>query len=250
MKLLKIKQEKQQIWLEIRKYDPVLAGEIKVDPLPFSEMQKLIKSPDTAILSFYTTKTDTHIFIITQNAIKLFTCEGEGIENLQNWLSENWLQNYINNYQNWLDNINNILTELSQKLKLNQLIDQHLNDIQELIIIPHLSLHLIPFSALPIAEGKYLGDRFLIRYTPSSQILQFCDDRKPIETNLNYGTVEDATNDLPCASFEGDQIANLYNIPAQFRLQGKENATCENYRELMEKVNIIHSCHHAKFNLK
>jgi CHAT domain-containing protein len=257
-----LNKEKQKIWLEIRKFDPVLAGEIKVDPLPFSAMQKLIKSPDTAILSFYTTKTDTHIFIIKQpsppaplpqgegcNGIYLYTCEGEGLDNLQNWLSENWLQTYINNYQNWLYNINNILTKLSQKLKLNQLIDQHLNDIQELIIIPHLTLHLIPFSALPIAEGKYLGDRFLIRYTPSSQILQFCDDRKPIETNLNYGTVEDATNDLPCASFEGDQIANLYNIPAQFRLQGKANATCENYRELIEKVNIIHSCHHAEFNL-
>ena len=43
------------------------------------------------------------------------------------------------------------LAELSQRLQLQQLIDNYLQDIEELIIVPHLYLHQIPFAALPIS---------------------------------------------------------------------------------------------------
>ncbi|NES66642.1 MAG: tetratricopeptide repeat protein, partial [Okeania sp. SIO2D1] len=42
------------------------------------------------------------------------------------------------------------LQQLSQRLQLNQLISQHLSGIKELIIVPHLALHQIPFAALPM----------------------------------------------------------------------------------------------------
>ena len=45
-----------------------------------------------------------------------------------------------------------IYLELSQRLQLQYLVTTHLKDIEELIIIPHLYLHQIPFTALPIAN--------------------------------------------------------------------------------------------------
>src|SRR5919202_1281338 len=89
-----LEAEKLQIWEQLRRLDPVLAGEIKVDAPNFVQMQKLIDQPTSAILSFYTTPNDIHIFILRQNQISLHTCPGQGIENLQGWISQNWLQPY------------------------------------------------------------------------------------------------------------------------------------------------------------
>jgi tetratricopeptide (TPR) repeat protein len=89
-----LEAEKLQIWEQLRRLDPVLAGEIKVDAPNFVQMQKLIDQPTSAILSFYTTAQNLHIFILRQNQITLHTCPDQGIEPLQGWISQNWLQPY------------------------------------------------------------------------------------------------------------------------------------------------------------
>jgi CHAT domain-containing protein len=274
-----LEAEKLQVWEQLRRFDPVLAGEIQVTPLKFADIQKLIDQPTTAILSFYTTNTDTHIFVLRQNKITLHTCTGQGVETLQNGIFQNWLMPYVSDRKIWESQINTILSELSQRLQLPELISKHLEGIEELIIVPHLLLHQIPFAALPIVRenltppcppspllagdrsvseelgerSKYLGDKFLIRYTPSCQILEFCHQRGNVETfqatSLQYGTVEDAEDNLPCASFEGEQIAQLCDIRQERRLIGSTQATCNNYRQLVQKIQVLHSCHHAQSRL-
>jgi len=256
-----LEAEKLEIWEQLRCLDPVLAGEIKVDAPNLVQMQKLIDQPTTAILSFYTTAQALHIFILRQNQITLHTCPDQGIEPLQGWISQNWLQPYAASCHpnrpksereqlraEWISQISPFLTELAQRLQLTDLIAKHLNGIEELIVVPHLLLHQIPFAALPIQhpEHHYLGDKFLIRYTPSCQVLEFCKQRGEVTENFTYGTVEDATNDLPFASFEGEQIAQLHQISSERRLRGSSQATRDNYRKLAEQIQVLHSCHHAE----
>ncbi|MEH2149488.1 hypothetical protein [Nostoc sp.] len=90
-----LEAQKQQVWENLRREDPVLAGEIQVNPLSLSEIQNLINQPNTAILSFYTTNSDTHIFAVQQNQITLHTCTGEGLDKLQGWIEQNWLLPYL-----------------------------------------------------------------------------------------------------------------------------------------------------------
>ena len=252
-KIASLETAKKEIWEQVRREDPILAGEIQVKPLILSEIQQLIDHPKTAILSFYTTNSDTHIFIITQKEIYLHTSTGEGLETLQNWIAQNWLSNYIHHPEKWESEMERFLHELAERLQLSKIINQYLHDIEELIIEPHLLLHQIPFAALPTGEyQEYLVDIFLIRYTPSCQILDFChqnQNKKLLNLDiqdLQYGTVEDATDDLHCARWEGEQIAKMYNIPSEKRLIGSSQATVENYRKLAEQVQILHSCHHAE----
>jgi len=247
--IAEMEADKQQIWEQIRRLDPVLAGQIQVSPMDLSSIQQLIKLPTTAILSFYTTLDDTHIFVIRQNKITLHTCTGLGLDTLQQSIMTPWLEQYINNKNTWKEQFSGLIAKLAEFLKLNDLITQHLKSIEELIFIPHLGLHQIPFSALPIAESQYLGDKFLIRYVPSCQILEFCHNRPTIGSYLNYGIVEDATEDLPYASWEGEQLATLYNIPNHQHLKGSQQASVSNYRELLQKVQVIHSSHHAQSRL-
>ncbi|MHC5763533.1 CHAT domain-containing protein, partial [Nostoc sp.] len=220
-----LEAEKQQIWEQMRRLDPVLAGQIQVSPMNLSSIQQLIKVPTTAILSFYTTSNDTHIFIIRQNQITLHTCTELGFETLQSSILTHWLGQYVHHKDTWKEQFSFLIAELAEVLKLDDLIAQHLKNIDELILVPHLALHQIPFAALPIAESQYLGDKFLIRYVPSCQILEFCHNRPSVSSLMNYGIVEDGTEDLPYASWEGGQLANLYDIPDNQRLKGSQEAS-------------------------
>ncbi|NER08301.1 MAG: CHAT domain-containing protein, partial [Okeania sp. SIO3C4] len=95
-----------------------------------------------------------------------------------------------------------------------------------------------------------LGEKFLIRYAPSCQILEFCHERGEVETTTwQYGIVENAEDNLPFAGFEGEQISQLFNIPETNRLRGKTQATRSNYQQLANTVQLLHSCHHASFRL-
>jgi CHAT domain-containing protein len=262
----RLEAQKQQIWEELRKSDFVLTAQKQVSAPNFDEMKQLIDQPTTAILSFYTTGNDTHIFVLRKNQITLHTCTGQGLATLLPWIFRNWFNTYIDIDSSdrsktkeereqqialWISQFNPFLTELKDRLQLNDLIAQHLGGIKELILVPHLLLHQIPFAALPIENGQLLGDKFLIRYAPSCQVLEFCNKREPVEGIFSYGTVEDATDDLPIASFECEQIAQLYNIPDRLRLKGGSQATVQNYRQLVQgqKVQVLHSSHHASSRL-
>ena len=69
-----------------------------------------------------------------------------------------------------------------------------------------------------------MGDRFVLRYAPSCQILKYCHDREPINHPQKAGTVADATSDLVYARFEceiiGQTLRILLTIGTGFLLAG------------------------------
>ncbi|MBD1922851.1 CHAT domain-containing protein [Microcoleus sp. FACHB-831] len=284
-KIKELEVEKQQAWLKIRSKDEVLAGQLQPDPLSFEDMQKLIPDAETAILNFYTTGEHTHIFILRQNQLtQLHTCEGQGYETLQNWILNNWLIPYKENPTAWQNKIVEFLSELANRLQLKKLIEKHLKDIKELIIIPHLSLHQIPFAAVPLndipipqietasdktrgrkpqtppsktefktesktppQQPEYLSDKFRLRIVPSCQILNFCHQRGNLKPTT-MGIVENATGDLVCAGYECETLATMHEVTQDSRLQYQQ-ATIGNYQNLLDRVQVLHSSHHAESDL-
>jgi CHAT domain-containing protein len=258
--IAQLEADKQEIWKQLRRHDPVIAGQVKVDTLPFAQMQALIaEQPHTAILYFYSTTTATLVFIVQANSIALHKCPDFGRDAINTFLFENWQQPYITVKPIWCEQMPTVLAQLAQHLQLNQLLKDHIPEhIQELIIVPHFYLHQIPFAALPInlsnsprlsGEGlgersPFLSDRYKLRTISSLQILQYCQNREAIATQ-NYATVENATNDLPFAGYEGEQVAKIFDVPRDRRLQRQTEATKDNYRHLLANSNSILSSHHA-----
>jgi CHAT domain-containing protein len=246
-----LEAQKQAVWRKIWTLDPELAAKQQIVPIDLATIQGLITTPNTAILSFYTTDDDTHIFIITQKGEpQIHTCKGQGWQQFQSWLGEVWLGSYYNNKSNWLAQIPTNLLAIAEKLELNTLVSK-LDGITELIIIPHLYLHQIPFAALPLLGGL-LGDKFTIHYTPSCQILKYCHDRPPLD-QTQHGTIENADGTLPGAEFEGAFVANLFELPDRYRLQGRTQATIAGFQSLMEQterpVTNLHFASHAQSRL-
>jgi CHAT domain-containing protein len=246
-----LEAQKQYLLEELSRYDAVSAQLVEISPPDITQIQtELLDRPDVALLSFYTTTQDTHILIVRSNSIQCFTCSGQGLEQLQRLLFDEWVLPYINDRVSWEQNMPQHLQQLAEKLELDRLVAEHLQNIRELILIPHLLLHMIPFAALPLnGNPQYLGDRFLLRYAPGCQVLKFCTDRNELPSQQKYGTVENTTEDLPFSAIEGEAIAQIFQIEEINRLRGSQQATRDAYKQLLARVNFVASCHHAQSRL-
>ena len=107
---------------EIQSLDAILARQLEADFIKFDQIQELVQDETTALLSFYSTDENTYILILRSDGVQVQTCAGEGIKTLQNWLAENWLKPYQNNPLQWRSQMIYLLPELAERLQLNQLI--------------------------------------------------------------------------------------------------------------------------------
>ncbi len=281
----KLEKKKQEIWHKIRRADPLIAQQVQVEAIDFQDIVKLLPDLETAILSFYNTGDQTYIFILRRTLqeakISLHHCSNLDYLKLEELLDKKWLTLYQNNKNLWREALSDNLKTISQHLALEKLINDHLLEIKELIIIPHLGFHHIPFSALPLnlddvvmanvsprsessrltvknsikfktaqisLHQKCLGDLFRIRIVPSCQILKHCVERSEIQ-NPVYGVVEDATENLKFPNLEISNLKKLEKISSKNHLKGKREATVKNYKALLKRVENIHSSHHAYSDL-
>ena len=181
------------------------------------------------------------------------------------------------------------LAELSQRLQLQQLIDKHLQDIEELIIVPHLYLHQIPFAALPISPkvasnpettapvlqtaGKTRNYRDwntdTSDTTPTTPINidnnEYLSDRFRIRVVpscqiLDFCHQREAVKTKTVGIVE-NATGDLHFTPEECRQLAElynvpperhlkeKQATIANYLKLAQQVNILHSSHHASSDI-
>jgi len=123
-----------------------------------------------------------------------------------------------------------------------------------LIIVPHQSLHYVPFAALTDGQ-RYLMDDFSITYLPNASMLQFLpdsDETPTFDTALILGNPASDTADefdnpltnLPNAALSAQIIAGLFDTTP---LIG-EAATETVVRDNVSAANILHLGAHGRFN--
>lgn len=305
--------------------DSRFAEQIQPPRLDREKLQALVPDTQSAIVSFFTTQEDTHIFIVKKTGdIQILTCSGQGINQLQLYIRNNWLLPYFNQnlaqnflagkrlkrrYQEidkveietirdkqlsyndkdvvkitlttetdpiildskltdnflqateyirykihkvWETKIKQVTKNLSQRLEIDKLVNDYIKDeIKQLILVPHLDLHIIPLSILPIqntqSEGLTLGDKYMIRTLPSCLILKFCSENEPVAITKT-AIVENATDDLSYTLYECHKVKEIYQPSRQIKqLTGSEEVTIHNYLHLLEKeqINHLHTSHHA-----
>ncbi|AFZ25074.1 hypothetical protein Cylst_2881 [Cylindrospermum stagnale PCC 7417] len=196
-------------------------------PITFNEIQNLLDN-ETAIIQFYIFNDCFRAFIITRTNDKpeIWQSATEDLEKLKNWI-DIYLDLYDKNKDQWVEKLNNQLTELGQILHLEQIISLVPPRCQKLILIPHRRLHLLPLHALPLAQQKYLFDKFPngVSYAPSCQLLRHAQNQaqnlepSPIAGTIGVGfqaelsnlfAIQNPTNDLTFTDIEVETIAALF----------------------------------------
>jgi len=148
-------------------------------------------------------------------------------------------------------------TRLLQQLYQNLLapLDSYLNGYQKLIIVPHASLHYLPFHALADAAGCYLLERFEeISYLPCASLWNIChqraaelqNDLHPLSTLIMSYSNQGA---LPFTNQEGQLLAELLTANHQhsYRHYREQEATQARFVAEARQYKLIHLATHAQF---
>lgn len=119
---------------------------------------------------------------------------------------------------------------------------RNLLGVQNLVIIPHASLHYVPFHAL-FDGDRYLIDAHAVSYAPSATIFAFCQQKKSRESGrpLVFG-IPDAR--APLIADEARAVAGI--LPDAELLLGAE-ASQDALREKGRASRLIHIATHGTF---
>jgi CHAT domain-containing protein/Flp pilus assembly protein TadD len=201
-----------------------------------------------------------------KNCSPLLVGEGQGerffyppslrqLIDFENWI-ETWKKDYQNNPQTrWREEMSQRLNQLAKILNIEGIL-QHLKQVNQLILIPHRDLHLLPLDALfnlPTIEGEAqkVRENFTITYLPSIKVGL---DRKkakqnphPRQPKISLFSVENPTDDLKFASLESELVSKLYPNPHTL---SKSQATLTAVKEtLSQGVDVFHFIGHSEHNL-
>jgi len=217
---------------------------ISVEPSRLSEIQKLITAKD-AVIEYWIGEKKLVIWVITNNNItsKIFDT-GAGI-----------IEEMVSNYRRLIgpgsrQRGQHLLTDLYNILISP--IESEIDAYESLHIIPHRSLHFLPFQALIDVNGSFLIEKYDISYAPSSSVLRHCSLKKHNIANEFLGmALGDISlgnfSSLPGTKAELKQIIQLYpGASAKY-----ENEASETYLKTMAtNYNILHLATHGLMDSK
>jgi len=212
---------------------------ISVEPSRLCEIQELLAEKN-AIIEYWLGKEKSVIWVITNKTI-IAKILNTGADKIKESVSD--CRALIKTNKNKL-----LLAELYNTLISP--IESEINGYESLYIIPHRSLHFLPFQALIDTSGTYLIEKFDVSYAPSSSVLKQCS---LIKRDINDDFLGMALGDMSIGNFsplpgtkaEINQIVQLYpGATAKY-----ENETSETYFKTEAKNhNIIHLATHGSLD--
>ena len=175
--------------------------------------------------------------------------------------------NYVTNLKKpdqWIDELSDRLKSLSEILHIDELLNHLPPKCQQVILIPHRYLHLLPIHALPIKtdtwqkfnpnstpnQENYLFECFTkgVRYAPSCQTLLMLQNRDRRNFSQLFA-IQNPTKELHYADLEVQAILNYFDSNSRKVFAHKE-ATKANITltEYLNNAHCIHFSCHGTFN--
>ena len=209
----------------------------------------------TAIIEwFITDKIQT--FIVRKNCQPVvLPGTNDDVQSLTNWTNI-YLRDYYNQKDEWRLKLNSRLEDLAKILDLDRILEQLPQEVDQLILVPYLGLHLFPLHALPInsqqgkAKSQILLDCFSagVSYVPSCQLLQLAQTReRPDFTHLF--AVQNPTDDLSYTNLEVEAIKSFFQTAEVLASQDASEAAVKVNQNLITAHCSHFSCH-GYFNLE
>ncbi|MDJ0578781.1 CHAT domain-containing protein [Crocosphaera sp.] len=252
-----LQQQFDQVLEEIIELDPAYALTQAVQPIRYPEIIDQI-GDRTAIIEWYLTDQGFYTFLITKNSqqAEVWQFTSAEREQLDQWQRDYFADYHQDKYYHWGNTLESRLEELANLLQLKSILEKIPDNCNQLILVPHSYLHLLPLNALPIDVDQCLLDKFTdgVRYAPSCQLLQLSQKRSqadvPGDRDRGLFAIQNPTQDLNFASVEVKAIQQYFDD--SFVLEEK-NATKAAWKKKktqkeLQAANFIHFSCHSYFN--
>ncbi|NEQ64363.1 MAG: tetratricopeptide repeat protein [Symploca sp. SIO2D2] len=205
-------------------------------------------SDRTAIVEFYITTDKLLIFIITKQTQQPIALSPDlvDLKKLETW-ANSYLKAYSSKKAHWQRRLTTRLNLLVKILHFDEIIELIPTECDQLTLIPHRFLHLLPLHALPLAGNSSLFERFPqgVSYAPSCQLLQLAQTKERPEFTHLFA-VQNPTGDLSYTDIEVETIKSYFRTS---NLLKQQVATKEAIDET--SLNTFHCAHfscHGYFN--
>ncbi len=217
---------------------PGLAALISVRTPGLQEIRRLLQ-PDETLLLYHLSRDQLHVFTLTATDVRVQSGPAAGLEEEIARLRQDMTEQ--------APGTDTRLQRLYQRLIPAGLSTRGTRIPGKLLIVPHKSLHYVPFAALRDARG-YLIEHWAIRLLPSAGVLPFLPPSQPgygdqlvILGNPDLG---DSSQDLPSAGEEAQAIASQTGSPyLLLRAAASESA----FRNAAGKASALHIASHGEF---
>jgi len=222
---------------DLQEKAPELATLVSVTTPSTTEIQSKIKDDET-LLEYYCAGNDWYVFIVTDKTIVAQNLPVADLEKNIDVLRKNIATRNLPEFNQYSRTLyRQIFTLAAPTIKT-----------KKLIIVPHGSLHYLPFAALSNGD-EYLIDRFSIRMLPSASVLSFLTERAKQEDRgaLIFGNpkLNDPTYDL---KFAQDEALAIGRIIPRSKVLLRSEASKTNLQNYGSKYSVIHLAVHGVFD--
>lgn len=220
---------------------------IREMPLAPSDIQSELPE-DTVLVEYFVARDQITAFVITQNDVHSFVAitSISEIHTLMEKLAFQFSKfqygsaYYERHRDVLLQNTQEILDSLGQQLIAP--LWREASSAKTIIIVPHGSLHALPFQAVRI-NGKYLIETHAISVAPSAAVLKFCWE-KPIDIegkSLLVGIPDERLTHV------AQEIQALSGLLRDTEILLGEQATFERVQQAASSSAILHLATHGLF---
>jgi CHAT domain-containing protein len=254
---------------------PQLKQTQKVEYTPFSQIGEKLSDDNTTIIQWYILASDQKFcaFIYNRQSYQPYVWESS-FEDLKNLLElfREYFRSYNSNPDQWRYQLPKYLERLAKILQIDDLVNylyKNHQNCQQVILIPHLYLHLFPIHALPVkseiwqkfnsnktvsSDTHYLFECFTkgIRYAPSCQILLMLEKRLKDRNYSKFDhlfAIQNPTSNLIGANLEVKAIAKYFDaVDILVNQDAEKEKIIDN--NLTSIAHCVHFSCHGTFKLE
>jgi CHAT domain-containing protein len=239
-------QEIARALREIANEDSEYVSLQQVNVVELEEVQQFI--PDgTTLVEYFITQQELIAFVISRHAARTIRrlASPEQVRALQQRLSfqlDKFLlgREFVSAHSEQILEVTTRYLQALHKILIEPLLAEI--STPHIIVVPHGSLHHIPFHAL-YDGSRYLTDLFEITYAPSASVLRHCME-KPDVTDARPVVVGVADTSAPMVDVEVSALRNIF--PEAIVLAG-ERADRKAFARAAQKASFVHVATHASY---
>ena len=210
-------------------------------------LQNIISVPLKEIMSIIPKHSLVIDYYMADEGMEIFTLDDQKIEHVRCQVSLNFIRQRIEELRISLESRRNVryINDYSKVLYdiLMAPIENRIINKKQLIIIPHLYLHLLPFALL--RKNHYLIEDYQLIYNPNLFSFKFCMDKANKNSKENSKLVAFASPEEGEFEKELKYISDFFENPI---IKTGSNSSKENFYQLSSLGDFIHIACHGEFN--